>query len=702
MKIRSYAILLLCLVINPIAAMAHSRLPSFLADVKAPLYSFTSTGDVRFDPRWQPLDSPLTVTAYFERMQSLGVKRVYWRGEQDLDVVKYGRLRSEFPVRFDYWNKWQRRLNMDLKLNDVAVKEAHKRGIEIYMVQSLLDFGASADTGYAELPYPYEDKLRTDFPNFSPVDRTGFRHQAGPVEFAYPEMRSKFIQRMVGEVTQRGYDGVQLYTYFENFGTRFQGEFGFNDPIVNEYKRRYGVDIRAGEPDLKLWSDLRGEYVTTLLADLHKSLNSQKRKLAVCLSANNPDTMQEWPLETGRVNMALTMDWRKWTRDTLVDEISIMGGGDDKGVAFASQIIAVKGTKPLQITIFSERPFHAPFDALAPQGFAVICWSAPVATQPMERCTWDLPTIDALTSTDWKQRAQFLAEVESGNRQAIIAQIIPMIRDAHPIVRRQALNTLRKLHAMAAKPDAEAALDDPEESVRTAATLLLGDVGDANSVEAMFKSIAVRPVWMVNEAVVESVGKLGKQSASNLFTWSSHKSESVRQVVARAMAGLPVDFLIDRLRVLSHLDSSSIVRYHALRSLAATPNQKVIGDLLQALSDSAPMVNCAAAARLKELITVIPEWQKPDVLMALSKIYNQYGDKGGRSDGDWGYRPVGEALIAFGDTGLITLKSALAQTRDKSLAIRAHLSLNVPMNSGGYVTITPENAKAADKLAPRK
>ena len=122
-----------------LALLASLRATAGLDTAKPPLksklYAFTSTGDVRYDYHWQPLDSPATVTAWFERMANLGIKRVYWRGEQDLDVVKYGRLREEDPIRYEHWNSWQRHLNIDLKLNDVAVKEAHNRGIEIYLIQ---------------------------------------------------------------------------------------------------------------------------------------------------------------------------------------------------------------------------------------------------------------------------------------------------------------------------------------------------------------------------------------------------------------------------------------------------------------------------------------------------------------------------------------------------------------------------------------
>jgi hypothetical protein len=93
-------------------------------------------------------------------------------------------------------------------------------------------------------------------------------------------------------VLDDGYDGLFLYTYFENFTTRFEHEFGFNAPIVAEYRRRYGVDIRTEPFDRRLWGELRGAYVTEFLRQLHGSLESQGKRLTVALSARNPDRIQ--------------------------------------------------------------------------------------------------------------------------------------------------------------------------------------------------------------------------------------------------------------------------------------------------------------------------------------------------------------------------------------------------------------------------
>src|SRR5690348_17622517 len=65
----------------------------------------------------------------------------------------------------------------------------------------------------------------------------------------------------------RSYDGIFFYTYIENCGARYLDEYGFNEPIVSEFKRRHGVDIRNQPFDKQAWYVLRGEYMTQFIRD---------------------------------------------------------------------------------------------------------------------------------------------------------------------------------------------------------------------------------------------------------------------------------------------------------------------------------------------------------------------------------------------------------------------------------------------------
>ena len=127
-----------------------------------------------------------------------------------------------------------------------------------------------------------------------PVDRYGVRAQNGPIEFAYPAARRALIDIFLHYLDRDKLDGIAFFTYCENYGQRFEDEFGYNQPIVDEYKRRYGVDIRTQEFDKHLWYEIRGEYVTQFLRELRAALKAHGKKLGVRLNPREPNMPDRW------------------------------------------------------------------------------------------------------------------------------------------------------------------------------------------------------------------------------------------------------------------------------------------------------------------------------------------------------------------------------------------------------------------------
>jgi hypothetical protein len=93
---------------------------------------------------------------------------------------------------------------------------------------------------------------------------------------------------------------------------RFEDEFGYNQPIVDEYRSRYGVDIRTQEFDKNLWRYLRGEYVTQFLRELKAALKPYGRKLGMCLNPREPNYPQPWNVSRYTITAGrIYMDWER-------------------------------------------------------------------------------------------------------------------------------------------------------------------------------------------------------------------------------------------------------------------------------------------------------------------------------------------------------------------------------------------------------
>ena len=191
---------------------------------------------------------------------------------------------------------------------------AHRRGIEAWGWGTLFDWGVSADSGgYIDYALDIDARIRHDHPEWVPVDRHGLLRQSGPIELAYPEARRALVDLFMRYVRRDDYDGVILSTYCENYGLRFDDEFGFNEPIVREFKRRYGIDIRTQPFNKAAWYELRGEYVTAFLQEFKAALAQQGKKLGLFVNPRQPHFPQPWNVSFYRPTAGhIYMDVERW------------------------------------------------------------------------------------------------------------------------------------------------------------------------------------------------------------------------------------------------------------------------------------------------------------------------------------------------------------------------------------------------------
>ena len=266
------------------------------------------------------------------------------------------------------------------------------------------------------------------------MDRWGERRAPGPIEYAYPEARRFFVQRIMKYA--RDYDGVLFYTYVENEGYRYPDEFGFNEPVVREFKRRYGVDIRTQPFDKDAWQRLRGEYVTELLRELHAALAAKGKKLAVMLWADQPDVPMGWQSYTKWTAQGqIQMDWKKWVREGIVDEILVHHYQE----SFVTRLLeAAKGT-PLSIIVIG-----SPSAAQSARGVGIMVgvWDSLYFGRYCPQAV----TSASIESANWIERAETLADAAGNPSLLASTRILKAARlDSNVLVRRQALKTLAVL-----------------------------------------------------------------------------------------------------------------------------------------------------------------------------------------------------------------------------------------------------------------
>jgi len=363
-----------------IGALSLLRIELVSAQSNSPhLYAYVTCGDNQWNLDSLPVDSPATVEAIFEFLsKTFHIKRVYWRGEQDRMFLQYVHFRSENPLYYDHFVNWLGYLHNHLKLNDIAVAAAHRHGMEIYIFDGLFDFGATAETSGSGLyPNVREDRLRIEHPEWVAVDRWGERLAPGPIEFCYPEARQALISRYLHHVTQYGYDGIFFYTYVENCGARYLDEYGFNEPIVSEYERRYGVDIRKHPFHKEAWYRLRGEYMTQFVGELHGALAAKGKKLSLAIYPPTPNYPESW--DGSRVDIPqggnVYLDWEGWVEQRIIHELFVWWRGEQK--TLLNRMVKVCKGSPVELTVATAKPFDGEWEALVEVGVTPVSVWAP-------------------------------------------------------------------------------------------------------------------------------------------------------------------------------------------------------------------------------------------------------------------------------------------------------------------------------------
>ena len=409
------------------------------------LGAYISTGDNHWLASWLPIDSPESIESSFDLLTRLGVRRIYWRGLEEAAWLETGDVREENCRYASFW-QWIRQLYREAAPDRLAVEAAHRRGMEIWGVSALFDWGSSADTPcFGDFPHQAESRLRLDHPEWVPVDRSGLLRQGGPIELAYPEARQALVDLHAKLVRRDGYDGVLFLTYAENYSTRFQDEFGFNDPIVEEFKRRTGVDLR-NQPFTRTgsrydWYALRGRYVTQFLRELRVEMEEDGTKLGFFINPQQPHFTQPWNvpelmLTAGHIHL----DLETWIQEGLVDQLLVYGYCHPamQERALENCLWMTRETKT-GVSALTSSPTLDKWTPFRERGVQIVMALHDVAMY-LDRAGLAEQSLDAFSSPDPVLRMRILSQIVSGTTKAAIADVAPLAEDENLLVRRLALS----------------------------------------------------------------------------------------------------------------------------------------------------------------------------------------------------------------------------------------------------------------------
>jgi hypothetical protein len=139
---------------------------------------------------------------------------------------------------------------------------------------------------------------------------------------AYPEVQDYWLS-WVGQCLQAGVDGVDWRISNHSCWTNTPEIYGFNEPVLREYERRYGVNPDHAPYDPALVGALRGEFFDQFLQKVQRRLHAAGKRMHVHCEVESfrPDACQaRWRTRPGNIHF----NWQHWLQSGLPDEVTLM------------------------------------------------------------------------------------------------------------------------------------------------------------------------------------------------------------------------------------------------------------------------------------------------------------------------------------------------------------------------------------------
>ncbi|MCY2967571.1 MAG: HEAT repeat domain-containing protein [Planctomycetota bacterium] len=512
------------------------------------------------------------------------------------------------------------------------------------------------------------------------------------------------------------YDGIAFLTYAENFSQRYDDEFGYSDPIVDEYRAKYGKDIRHDEFDREAWRRLRGNHVTEFLRLLTKQLAPHGKKVAVCVHGESPDRPMKWTIDKG-VWTAGNFSWSvdEWLRGGVVDEICLFSPASD----IVRQNLVARSKEADQGVTISAFRTRGDLEPGVPRvmflgreiegGYPNEAW----VDWPDEQLA-DEP-VESLTSRDHFARRRVLMRALKGKSSLTADQLERAASDPDIYVRRTALRTIAKYKVEGPANAVLKALRDPENSVRCQAALALGELERTPAVEPLLAA-AFDPgstFQFHSRAVVEALKKMtadGRLTGSDKLALTEKLNDSssrTRELVLYyfTLIGAPatpeVHTALTRIALTDDNPYSRELAIVNLRSSfgPTTEVKATFRRVMEADRDHAVQVRGAIAYAQMHARLDVADPARAAALDVVVEYFRQYGDRCQRTDREWGWRPLGNVLVEYGPAGEERLKALMKDPTDRDLSDRAWRILYLKQGDQ-FFPVTEEQDAAAHKLHP--
>jgi hypothetical protein len=253
-----------------------------------------------------------------------------WREELGATTLHWHEVRTRRDHARTYASpgnpRTEERRIREIAWDDFAVvpRLAHERGLRAELHVSILDEGRplppkwERERGQGHVWHDPHVTWQTTFsranPELTVTDRRGEAHQWGVLCLGYPIVREHFRQRIAAYLDGHNWDGVFLCLRTQARPATYADQFGFNPPVQDVMRDRYGIDILNQDFDLTAWRDVQADFLTTFLRELRADLHPSGISLSIGVPRGEiiGPPIGNWPIQ-----------WRTWAQEGLIDSLVV-------------------------------------------------------------------------------------------------------------------------------------------------------------------------------------------------------------------------------------------------------------------------------------------------------------------------------------------------------------------------------------------
>ncbi len=210
--------------------------------------------------------------------------------------------------------RWGRRIDESLRLMDPLAESrdaCRRHGIRWFIWHDYLD--------------ERHNRSLAAHPEWLVIGRDGVTRFPGLRSYAVAEAVADQM-RVIDELLAYKPDGLYLSTSCHNRHLNFPEPddfFGFEQPVVDAYRGKYGIDIRSEPFDADAWHQVKGNFITDFLKRVKQHAESSGTSLAVGTPLGE-HTILTAPVFSTHIPYRFVNQWQRWVDEHIAD-ILILG-----------------------------------------------------------------------------------------------------------------------------------------------------------------------------------------------------------------------------------------------------------------------------------------------------------------------------------------------------------------------------------------